>query len=225
MANAMFYKTFHLHEEHTEGRLLYDLNQRNWDIPKLRVLLEEELPLNPYIYGYELSHNFPGIGEKVLLINARRIVQKIHGEQLILLALEDITEHRRAQQMIAGRETWFRNLADNAPVMIWVTDKEKQSTFFNKAWLEFRGDSLEEGIRKGWMDGVHPDDVSKTLKMFDDNFAEKLPFELKYRVLHHGTNYVWLHNKAKPNFSPEGQFLGYIGSCVVIDEIAKEKNG
>lgn len=75
------------------------------------------------------------------------------------MAIEDITEHRRAQQIIADRETWFRNLADNAPVMIWVTDKEKRSTFFNKAWLEFRGDTLEKGLRKGWTDSVHPDDL------------------------------------------------------------------
>jgi len=55
--------------------------------------LEEELPLNPYIYDYEVSHNFPRIGEKVLVVNARRIVQKTYGEQLVLLALEDITAH------------------------------------------------------------------------------------------------------------------------------------
>lgn len=218
-ANFIFYKTFNLREEHTEGRLLYDLNHKQWDIPKLRELLEDVLPENMYIHGYEIVHNFAGIGEKTLVLNVRRITQKIHGDQLILLAIEDITEHRRAQQIITDREAWFRNLADNAPIMIWVTDKEKKTSFLNKAWLEFRGDTLEEGLRKGWTDGVHPDDLGKTVKIFDDAFAEKLPFELKYRVLHHNTEYVWLHNKAKPNFTPEGQFIGYIGSCVIINEV------
>lgn len=223
-ANFVFYKTFQLREEHTEGRLLYDLNHKQWDIPKLRELLEDVLPDNTYIYGFEIAHNFPGIGEKMLVLNARRVSQKIHGDELILLAIEDITEHRRAQQIITNRETWFRNLADNAPVMIWVTDKEKKANFFNKAWLEFRDDTLEEATRKGWTDGVHPDDMTKTTKTFDDCFAEKLPFELKYRVLHHNKDYVWLHNKAKPNFTPEGLFLGYIGSCVTIQEVQEEKN-
>ena len=138
------------------------------------------------------------------------------------MAIEDITEHRRAQQIITDREAWFHNLADNAPVMIWVTDKEKRASFFNKAWLEFRGDTLEEALRKGWTDGVHPDDLGKTLNKFDKAFAEKLPYELKYRVLHHNKEYVWLHNKAKPNFTPEGQFIGYIGSCVTIAEVTEE---
>ncbi|HWJ30365.1 MAG TPA: PAS domain-containing protein, partial [Flavisolibacter sp.] len=122
-------------------------------------------------------------------------------------------------------ELWFRNLADNAPVMIWVTDKEKKGSFFNKAWLEFRGDSLEEAIQKGWTDGVHPDDLPKARKLFDESFAEKLPFEFKYRVLYQNNHYVWLHNKAKPNFTPEGQFLGYIGSCVTINEVSDESKG
>lgn len=224
-ANFVFYKTFNLREERTEGRLLYDLNHKQWDIPRLRELLEDILPDNTYIHGYEVVHNFAGVGEKSLVVNARRITQKIHGEQLILLAIEDVTEHKRAQQIIQDREAWFRNLADNAPVMIWVTDKEKRSTFFNKAWLEFRGDTMEEALRKGWTDGVHPDDLPKALKMFEESFGEKLPFELKYRVLHQNKEYVSLHNKAKPNFTPEGQFVGYIGSCVVISEVATEKIG
>lgn len=224
-ANFVFYKTFNLREEHTEGRLLYDLNHKQWDIPKLRELLEDLLPENTYIHGYEIVHNFQGIGEKSMILNARRITQKIQGEQLVLLAIEDVTEHKRAEQIIRDRETWFRNLADNAPVMIWVTDKEKRSTFFNKAWLEFRGNNLEEALRRGWTDGVHPEDLHRILKIFDESFAEKLPFELKYRVLHHHKDYVWLHNKAKPNFTPEGQFVGYIGSCVIINEVMEEKKG
>lgn len=224
-ANFVFYKTFNLREEHTEGRLLYDLNHKQWDIPKLRELLEDVLPDNTYIHGYEIVHNFSGVGEKSLVINARRITQKIRGEQLILLAIEDVIEHKRAQQIIADREAWFRNLADNAPVMIWVTDKEKRSTFFNKAWLEFRGDTMEEALKKGWTDGVHPDDLGRVSKLFEDSFGEKLPFEMKYRVQHHNKEYVWLHNKAKPNFTPEGQFVGYIGSCVVVNEVLEEKKG
>jgi len=61
--------------------------------------------------------------------------------------------------------------------MIWVADKEKRGTFFIKVWLVFRGNGLKEGIRKVWMDDVHPDDAFKVQKSFDDNFAEKLPFE------------------------------------------------
>lgn len=81
---------------------------------------------------------------------------------------------------------------------------------------------MDEALSKGWTDGIHPDDLPKVVKTFDDCFAEKMPYEIKYRVLRHDTEYVWLHNKAKPNFSPEGTFLGYIGSCVVIKEVVDQ---
>ncbi|MDQ3844859.1 MAG: PAS domain S-box protein [Bacteroidota bacterium] len=221
-ANPLFYKTFGVWEKDTEGRLLYDLGNRQWNIPELRHLLEEIIPENNYFNGFEVTHHFPGIGEKVMLLNARRITQKIHGEQVILLAIEDITEHRKAQKMLEEREAWFHNIADNAPVMMWLTDKEKKAKFFNKAWLEFRGQSMEEALQKGWTDGMHPDDCERTLKIFNDAFDHKLPLEFKYRVQHQHNDYVWLHNKAKANFTPEGQFMGYIGSCVVIQEVLDE---
>jgi two-component system CheB/CheR fusion protein len=222
-ANFMFYKTFNLREEHAEGRYFFDLNQKQWDIPGLRDVLTELLPDQNHIYGYEVVHQFPGIGEKTLVINARRLLQRF-GEPIMLLAIEDITEHRRAQKMIIDRELWFRNLADNAPVMIWVTDKDKKGTFFNKAWLEFRSDTLEEALEKGWTDGMHPEDLPRMEKKFEKSFLNKLPFESKYRVLHHNNEYIWLHNKARPNFSPEGQFMGFIGSCVVINDVLEEKS-
>lgn len=222
-ANFVFYKTYHLREEHTEGRYLYEINQKQWDIPQLKDLLENLLPQNEFVQGFEIIHNFPGIGERTLLLNVRRIRQRLHADQMILLAIEDITENRRAQKIIEDREVWFRNLADNAPIMIWVTDKDKKPTFFNKAWLEFRNATIEEALRKGWTDGVHPDDLTFILKKFNVHFAEKLPFELKYRVLHNNSEYVLLHNKAKPNFTPEGQFLGYIGSCVIISEVLESR--
>jgi two-component system CheB/CheR fusion protein len=215
-ANNAFYKTFHLREEETEGRLVYDLCDRQWNIPKLRQLLEEIVPKNTLVHGYQITHTFPDIGEKVMLFNARKIIQKSHGQELILLAIEDITEHSQAQKMLATREAWFRNMADNAPLMIWVVDTKKFSSFFNKAWLQFRGLDLKDAIGKNWFEGVHPDDLGHCIKIFDTSFAEKKPFELKYRVQGADGEYKLLLNMAKPNITPEGEFLGYIGSCVEI---------
>ncbi len=97
-ANRSFYKKFKVTEKETEGARLYDLGNGQWDIPRLRELLEDIIPKNAYFEDFELSHKFPVIGEKIMLLNASRIIQKTHQEQLILLAINDITESSLLQR-------------------------------------------------------------------------------------------------------------------------------
>jgi two-component system, chemotaxis family, CheB/CheR fusion protein len=94
-ANKAFYKKFGVTEEQTEGVLLYDLGNKQWDIPALRELLEDIIPKNSQFYNYEVKHTFLNIGEKIMSLNASRVIQKAHREQLILLIIADITEVRR----------------------------------------------------------------------------------------------------------------------------------
>ncbi|MBK8424772.1 MAG: hypothetical protein IPL27_01790 [Lewinellaceae bacterium] len=97
-ANRSFYKKFKVTDRETEGALLYDLGNGQWDIPRLRELLEDIIPKNAYFQDFELSHKFPVIGEKIMLLNASRIIQKTHQEQLILLAINDITDSALLQR-------------------------------------------------------------------------------------------------------------------------------
>ena len=90
-ANRSFFKTFRVRPEDTEGVLIYDLGDRQWDIPKLRELLEKIVPENSSFEDYEVEHKFPKIGHKKMLLNARSIFRKTEGAQLILLAIEDVT--------------------------------------------------------------------------------------------------------------------------------------
>ena len=78
--------------EETEKQLLYDLGSRQWDIPELRQLLEDILPKNSQFNEYKIKHDFPKIGRRVMLLNARRIMREDIGTQMIPLAMEDITE-------------------------------------------------------------------------------------------------------------------------------------
>jgi two-component system CheB/CheR fusion protein len=96
-ANKSFYNNFQVTEEETERTLLFDLGNKQWDIPRLRKLLEEIIPKNTRFHDFAVNHAFKGIGNKTMLLNASRIVQKGHGEQLILLAINDITEHALLQ--------------------------------------------------------------------------------------------------------------------------------
>jgi two-component system CheB/CheR fusion protein len=93
-----FYTLFKVKPEETIGRLIYDLGNKQWDIPKLRELLETILPLNSPFENYEVSHVFSNIGRRIMLLNARQIQRLLGKERIILLAIEDITERRKIEE-------------------------------------------------------------------------------------------------------------------------------
>jgi two-component system CheB/CheR fusion protein len=93
-ANQGFYQTFHTSKPETENRLLYELGDGQWDIPKLRELLEKIIPRNTSFQDFEVEHDFPKIGKKSMLLNARRIPAAGEHPSLIMLAIEDVTDRR-----------------------------------------------------------------------------------------------------------------------------------
>lgn len=103
-ANNSFYNEFNVKEEQVRGVKLFNVGNRQWNIPHLRKLLEEIIPKNSSFHDYEVSHNFPEIGEKVMLLNANRIIQKTNREPLILLAIRDITELRSKTKLLKEKE-------------------------------------------------------------------------------------------------------------------------
>ncbi|BBO83165.1 hypothetical protein DSCO28_37310 [Desulfosarcina ovata subsp. sediminis] len=106
-ANPSFYQTFNVNAGQTEGVLIYDLGNKQWDIPKLRELLEEILPQNTKFNDFEVEHHFETIGRKIMHLNARRIYNETNQPQLVLLAIEDVTEReyykRHLEEMVAKR--------------------------------------------------------------------------------------------------------------------------
>jgi len=115
-ANQSFYRTFNVQPDETEGILIYDLGNRQWNIPKLRELLEGILPENSSFHDFEVEHDFKTIGRKIMHLNARKIYRKSNQNQLILLAIEDVTEreyykrdleelvNKRTAELIVARE-------------------------------------------------------------------------------------------------------------------------
>src|SRR4030065_779023 len=96
-ANRNFYKTFKVTPGKTLGIFIYDLGNKQWDIPKLRELLEEVLPEKEAFNDFEVAHNFQDIGHKSMLLNAREIYRKDIGAKMILLAIEDITRREERE--------------------------------------------------------------------------------------------------------------------------------
>jgi two-component system CheB/CheR fusion protein len=114
-ANRSFYKTFEVTPEGTEGRFIYDLSNRQWDIPKLRQLLEDVLPSNTFFSDFEVDIDFSKIGRRVMLLNGRRIYGETDNTKMIVLAIEDITERKTLQEklIISERLAAIGQLASN----------------------------------------------------------------------------------------------------------------
>ncbi len=122
-ANKAFYQTFHVSKEETEGRFIYELGNRQWNIPRLRTLLEEVLPNNGYYFhDFEVEHDFPAIGSKVMLLNAHRFESADSQPELILLAIEDITERKQAEVAVKSSELQYRRLFQTAKDGILILD-------------------------------------------------------------------------------------------------------
>jgi PAS domain S-box-containing protein len=99
-ASRSFYRAFSVTKEETEGRLIYELGDRQWDIPALRTLLEEILPERTQFDGFEVEHEFPRVGRRVILLNARRLISEERNATTILLAIEDITDRKRIEEKL-----------------------------------------------------------------------------------------------------------------------------
>ena len=120
-----FYEVFQVSPEETVGRHIYDLGNKQWDIPKLRELLETILPQKTTFDDYEVEHDFAGIGKRVMLLNARRIERASEEKRIILLVIKDITERRRLQDSLAASEERFRRLFETASDGIVLLEKNE----------------------------------------------------------------------------------------------------
>lgn len=138
---------------------------------------------------------------------------ELEGERLAVAFVTDITDQVKAKKIVAEREAWFRNMADNSPVMIWVSDTDKLCTYFNNTWLEFTGRTMEQELGSEWVNGVYPEDLERCLSIYNEAFDARRPFIMEYRLRRHDGKYRWIQDVGKPTYSSENVFTGYIGSC------------
>src|SRR5215472_13641191 len=136
--------------------------------------------------------------------------------------LIDITTRKLAEEALVESEARSRNMANTAPVMIWMSGANKLCAFFNKAWLEFTGRTLEEEIGNGWREGVHPNDLER-LDTHNAAYDARKPLVMQYRLRRNDGEYRWISDHGVPRYDAEGSFAGYIGSCVDVTELLKKE--
>ena len=140
------------------------------------------------------------------------------GKKLFTVIIRDITERLRAETTLRESEERFRLVANNAPVMIWMSGADKLCNYFNKPWLDFTGRPLQEELGHGWVKGVHPEDSDECLRKYVDAFDKRQVCEVEYRLRRHDGEYRWLLDIGVPRFNADGSFAGYIGSSLDITE-------
>ena len=144
-----FYEFFKVKPEETVGQLIYDLGNKQWDIPKLRELLETILPQKTTFDNYEVEHDFATIGRRIMLLNARQIQRGLGKERIILLAIEDITERKRLEDLLTESEERYRRIFETASDGIVLLEKrEGHIVHANPATEKMLGYSEEEYIGK-----------------------------------------------------------------------------
>lgn len=154
---------------------------------------------------------------------ATRLALSLDNARLYREAELELAERRRAEAALRESEARFRVMADMAPVLIWMSDLDGSYHFFNKPWLEFTGRRPEEESGEGWLEGVHPEDRVRYLTAYQRAYKARLPIVTEYRLRHHSGEYRWVLDHGVPRFTPEGEFAGYIGSCIDIHEQVEQR--
>ncbi len=211
-ANQVFYKTFRTSEAAVENKSILSLGNRDWNLEELESLLKKILQDKSTITNYEITQEFPVVGERTMLINAREIIREEGGEKLILLVFGDITDKRIAERSLEKSEFRFRLLVETIPQLIWITDSKGQPEFFNNRWAEYTGSSSTERKPEDWQKYYHPDDRERVKESWQKCLQTGDPFSIEYRLQDTNGNYNWFLAKALPLFGSDGEIMKWFGT-------------
>jgi two-component system, LuxR family, sensor kinase FixL len=129
-----------------------------------------------------------------------------------------IEQTRLVEQSLRESERRFRNLADTAPVLVWMSGADGVCEYFNRGWLDFTGRTHEQEFGRGWSEGVHPDDLPGCVAICRHSFVTRQPFEVEFRLRRRDGEYRWILDRAVPRYGGGGEFLGFIGCSIDVTD-------
>ncbi len=234
-ANESFFKTFKVSKEKTEGSYLYELGNGQWDVPQLRKLLNEILPKNTSVENFEVKHTFPTIGHKVLVLNARKLIQDEGKTELILLAIEDITEPILARTKLEEQEARLQETiahlklaTDSAHIGIWALDVKTQTLEWSVLHKEMWGyDKDRQGLKyKEWYKAILPEDREQAVKKVAEAKVNKSFYEATYRIKRVNDDSIrWMKSAGQYLFDEAGEALKLSGITTdITEQIKAEKD-
>ncbi|MFB2833071.1 PAS domain-containing protein [Floridanema evergladense] len=179
---------------------------------------------NDHLWGLLIVHHCAdsrqwSIAETELLKQvADQVAIAIQQAQLYQQVQHELADRIQAETFLRESEARFRLMADSAPVLIWLADAEGESTFFNKTWLKFTGRSLTQELQGSWTESILPADLEQYLDRRINTIKARKQFSLEYRLRRRDGEYRWILEKGVPRLTPNGELLGYIGSCIDITQ-------
>ncbi|MCF8367267.1 MAG: PAS domain S-box protein, partial [Bacteroidales bacterium] len=144
-------------------------------------------------------------------------------EPRLFLIIIDISREKKFEASLIESENNYRTLANTGQALIWGAGTDKLCNYFNDVWLNFTGRTLEKELGNGWAEGVHPEDLDRCVETYVNAFDKREKFSMEYRLRRHDGVYRWLQDDGAPRYNSDGDFVGYIGFCLDIDESKKNK--
>ncbi|MFZ4620243.1 MAG: PAS domain S-box protein [Bacteroidota bacterium] len=138
-------------------------------------------------------------------------------------------DYKNTEEALRESENNYKTLMNSGLALVWLAGTDKLCSYFNHVWLEFTGRSLEQEMGNGWVEGVHPDDVARCMKIYIEAFDRRESFNMEYRLRRYDGEYRWIIDQGTPRYDSKGDFKGYIGHCIDItdrrhaDELLKER--
>lgn len=138
--------------------------------------------------------------------------------------MNDRSRKREAGESVGDSERfapwdWCLTLLDQFPALIWRADASGECDWFNRAWLEFTGRTMEQQYGKGWTQGVHPDDLDRCTRVWAEHFVTRKPFVMEIRLTRNDGIYRWIRDFGHPFKDADGAFLGFFGVCYDISDL------
>jgi PAS domain S-box-containing protein len=137
--------------------------------------------------------------------------------------LRDITERKRIEARVAESEGRFRALSESAPMMVWTATQEGGCDYVSRSWTDFTGRDASAELGEGWMDRIHPEDLTRCRECFRLALERREPFELEYRLHRHDGCYRAILSRGVPRNAADGTLAGFVGACIDISELREAR--
>lgn len=173
---------------------------------------------NRSIYVEEYRIRWPDNSVHWIAATGQGVYEEDGSVKKMIGVTADITERKQAQLHLQQSEAYFRMIADTAPAMIWIAEKDGSFSFFNKAWQKYTGRGLDQNKDNGWYDIMHPEDIDKWKINFSRSSRDRKNFYAEFRLKRHDGTYHWLACSGIPRFNSQDDFVGFIGACTDIDD-------